>query len=479
MKRLLFLFHTLVLMLLLTACGAGQKNVAQPPQTAQAESIAVPTAEEMPIGSILLSSANELTERSEFIYITPTQIITGKVAQGQAITAHPYNYMESLEQLWVTDIPKEAFEEMCEQLRALRYALLPGEIERPEGREELHGALYTCLRIQESHTKGYFVEGYAAELYHEGFAEICRTVRRNVESLVKKYTAVAAHQKPIASIMLSSRNGYARQSSFTYLTRDHVVQGGMNDYVAIKGDPIANPGAMHMKIADIPSGVFDEICTSLWQMRFDRLPAQITQPEDKAVADDSDYELIVRFEDGTSFTSGGYAACYYLQQFSTIWSYASRQGSLLMAEYEVPEKEIKEISAVIGYSYNEAKAQSGGYGYRLYAFEALYTFSGQTRNTPFDLKSPFLTENLEPKTVSLKVDRSFFRRLCTKLREMDLAALPAVIETDQSDTVTDGNMQYLIIRYADGTEITSQGYRASENNEQFAAIWRLMEQAYE
>ena len=62
---------------------------------------------------------------------------------------------------------------------------------------------------------------------------------------------------------------------------------------------------------------------------------------------------------------------------------------------------------------------------------------------------------------------------------MDLAALPAVIETDQSDTVTDGNMQYLIIRYADGTEITSQGYRASENNEQFAAIWRLMEQAYE
>lgn len=284
-----------------------------------------------------------------------------------------------------------------------------------------------------------------------------------------------SHEKPIASITLSSRNGYARMSGFAYLTPTQVAMGDIHDYTVLEGDPIADPGAWHMTVADIPAGAFDKICAELWALRFDLLPAKVTQPEDRAVADDSNYCITVRFEDGTTFTSEGYAACYYLEDFGTVWSHLQKQAGKLMDKYEVPEKEVREIAAVLCYTYNGLDAASGENGYIFHYYSPLVYLTGQTAVPTAKVVDSDGSINFQ----RLENDwgdgyQEKFNPLIRELRKLSPEKLPEVIEPDSKHVIPDGNTQYIVIYFADGTTVTSSGYCASEYNEQFAAVWDLL-----
>ena len=488
MKRHQLFAILLALTLLLTACGtAGGKNDPSkqntPPQEsvqteplAETTALTVPTAEELPIWSILLSSNNGLSGRGDFVYITPAQIMTGQTTRKDIITGSPLRRMADLEQIQITEIPEGAFETLCAELRALRYDLLPAKIERPEN-VAVEDASDYYLSIRDSWISSYDSGGYAATHYHEGFAEIYETIHRHVDALVKEHTPKAAEIKPIASIMLSSYNGYSQLSSFTYLTPTQMAAGGMSGCTVITGDPIADPGFMHMKVADIPAGIFAELCAGLWALRFDLLPTKITQPEGKAISDASNSYLTIYFEDGTAFTSGGYAAGYFHERFGAVWGYLQAHANALIDEYEVPEKEIKDISAILCYTYQNPVA-SGKSGYTFYHYTYHRLVTGQSAVSPTELVdvayaiTPNRAENGQEKSFSGEFDP-----LVQELRKLTPQTLPEVIEPDPENVIFDGDTQYIVIYFADGTTVTSSGYCASEYNEQFAAVWDLLERA--
>lgn len=488
MKRHQLFAILIALTLLLTACGtAGGKNDPSkqntPPQEsvqteplAETTALTVPTAEELPIWSILLSSNNGLSGRGDFVYITPAQIMTGQTTRKDIITGSPLRRMADLEQIQITEIPEGAFEELCDELRALRYDLLPAKIERPEN-VAVEDASDYYLSIRDSWISSYDSGGYAATHYHEGFAEIYETIHRHVDALVKEHTPKAAEIKPIASIALSSHNGYSGLSGFAYLSPTQVATGGGRRInTIIRSDPTINPGAWHMTVADIPTGAFDKICAELWALRFDLLPAKVTQPKDKGVSDDSNFYLTVRFEDGTAFTSEGYAACYYHERFGAVWSYLTAHSNALMDEYEVPEKEIKEISAVLSYTHPGPVAADGKNDYTFYYFSSIMYLTGQTAVPPHTLADRSgLMDLSQIKNSWNDSYRDKFGPLIRELRKLSPEKLPEVIEPDPENVIFDGDTQYIVIYFADGTTVTSSGYCASEYNEQFAAVWALLE----
>ena len=488
MKRHQLFAIFLALTLLLTACGtAGGKNdpskQSTPPQesvqtepTAGMTALTVPTAEELPVWSILLSSNNGLSGRGDFVYITPAQIMTGQTTRKDIIKGSPLTRMTDLEQIQITEIPEGAFETLCDELRALRYDLLPAKIERPENMAVEDASDY-YLSIRDSWISSYVSEGYAATHYHEGFAEIYETIHRHVDALVKEHTPKAAEIKPIKSIALSSHNGYSGLSSFAYLSPTQVATGGGRRInTIIRSDPIANPGAWHMKVADIPAGLFEELCAELWALRFDLLPAKVTQPKDKGVSDDSNFYLTVHFEDGTTWTSEGYAACYYHERFGAVWSYLAAHSNALINEYEVPEKEIKEISAVLSYTHPGPVAANGENDYTFYHFSSIMYTTGQTAVPPHTLADRSgLMDHSQIKNAWGDSYREKFDPLIRELRKLSPEKLPEVIEPDSKHVIPNGNTQYIVIYFADGTTVTSSGYCASEYNEQFAAVWALLE----
>ncbi len=482
MKRRKFFAALLALTLLLTACGTAEgkkpQETIQAGVSAEMTALSVPSAEELPIRSILLSSANALSGHGDIVYITPTQIMTGRTTHMDIIKKHPINYATDIEQLQITEIPEEAFEELCTDLRALRYDLLPSEITRPADHMGIEDASDYYLSIRDSWSTSYVSEGYAATHYHEGFAQIYETIHRHVDSLVKKYTPEPVKTKPIASIILSSRNGYSQMSSFVYLSPTQAATGGINQYTVIKGDPIANPGYMHMKVADIPAGIFEEICMQLWDLRFDLLPRKVTQPEGKAVADDSDYYLSVSFEDGTAFTSEGYAACYYHERFNTVWGYLRAHANAQIEQYGVPEKEIKEISAILCYTYNGLAAAGGESGYTFCHYTHHMLVTGQSNVPPTELVDAAYAITLNrAKNGQVQSFYGKFDPLVQDLRRLSPHTLPAVIEPDPENIIHDGETQYIVIYFRDGTTVTSEGYCASEYNEQFAAVWDLLQRS--
>ena len=498
MKRHQLFAILLALTLLLTACGtAGEKNDSSKQSTPPQESAqtdphaemptqavssldttaqACPTAKELPIWSILLSSNNGLSGRGDFVYITPAQIMTGQTTRKEIIKGSPLTRMTDLEQVQITEIPEGAFETLCDELRALRYDLLPAKIERPENMAVEDASDY-YLSIRDSWISSCVSEGYAATHYHEGFAEIYETIHRHVDALVKEHTPKAAEIKPIASIALSSHNGYSGLSGFTYLSPTQVATGGMSySATIIRNDPITDPGAWRMEVADIPAGMFEELCTELWALRFDLLPAKITQPKDKAVADDSHYYLTVHFEDGTTWTSEGYAACYYHERFGAVWNYLAAHSNALMDEYEVPEKEIKEISAVLSYTHPGPASADGENEYTFCYFSSIRYTTGQTTVPPHTLVDPHGSLDYS----QIKNDwgdgyRDQFDPLIRELRKLSPEELPEIIEPDPKDVTPDGDTQYIVIYFADGTTVTSAGYCASEYHEHFAAVWELLE----
>lgn len=283
-------------------------------------------------------------------------------------------------------------------------------------------------------------------------------------------TDPTAENKPIASILLASTNGFMARSYFKYLTPTQIAVGSKDGSAVVKGNPIENPGALGMKIADIPDGVFAEICEQLWQMRFDLLPQEIPQPDNMGVEDASNLYMSVCFEDGTVFTSEGYAADFYHEDYDRIWRYLCKQADTLIDQYAVAEKELKEITAVLNYTYNAFSASNGSTGYYFYYYEPDLLITGQTRNTPIDLTNPRKTAHIENQKVTALSGRSF-DGLVADLRKLSVDTLPATIEPDPDNIIYDGDTQYIVVYYADGTTLTSQGYCAGEYNEQFAAVW--------
>lgn len=151
-------------------------------------------------------------------------------------------------------------------------------------------------------------------------------------------TAEATETKLIASVILSYSNGYSARTGFTYLSPTKIAIGEKKGGGIMKGDPIANPDGFQMTVADIPEDVFEELCVQLWELRFDQLPNKITQPDDYYVTDASDMYFCVRFEDGTEFTSSGYAADFYHDGFDAVWHWMYSNATALMDEYGSPEK---------------------------------------------------------------------------------------------------------------------------------------------
>jgi len=489
MKLRKFFAALLALTLLLTACGTvGEEthptqttpsaHAHDPSKTQASETTQNADTEftwpsdltdiDLPITSILLSSANGYSGHGSFIYITPTQIMTGKTTYKNMIKENPLYHTENIEQLRVTVIPQTAFEELCTQLRQMQYNQLPEKIERPE-HEAVRDASDFYLAISNIYSFQFSSEGYAATHYHEGFAKIWETVDHCAESLIKQYALPTPTEiKPIESIMLSSSNAYAGRSSFTYLSPTQIANGDMRTTVVIKGNPFENPGAYHMKVADIPAGLFEKICETLWTLRFDLLPPKIVPTDSMRVMDASDCYLIIRFADGTSFTSEGYAATEYNDAYGQIWSYLYRQADALMKQYEAPEKEVKEITAILNYSYNAFAAQNGALGYHCYYYTPRDIVTWQTKNTPVDLTDPLKTENMEN---PFQTGTRDFHLLIQDLRELKPETLPERIEPDPNNVIFDGDTQCIVIYFADGTTITSTGYCATEYNEQFNAVW--------
>ena len=349
MKRRNLLAALLALTLLLTACetAEGEKDrpeqSTQPPKTAQTDppaettALSVPSAEETVIRYILLSSANDLSGRGDFIYITPTQIMTGQTAHKDIIKGYPISRAADIEQLRITEIPKEAFDRLCAQLRALQYDQIPSEITRPADHPGVEDASNYYLSVKSNYAVLCTVEGYAATHYHDGFAEIDETIRSHAKSMIREYAPPQTETKPIASVILSYSNGYSARTGFTYLSPTKIAIGEKKGGGIMKGDPIANPDGFQMTVTDIPEDVFEELCVQLWTLRFDQLPNKITQPDDYYVTDASDMYFCVRFEDGTEFTSSGYAADVYHDGFYTVRRWMQAHANALMEEYKVPE----------------------------------------------------------------------------------------------------------------------------------------------
>ena len=345
----------LTMTLLLTACGATEETKEQPkqstppPKTAQTASSAettalaastdetathaVPIAEETVIRTILLSSSNELSGHGSFIYITPTQLMIGRTTHKDIIKEYPISRATDLEQLQITEIPKEAFDQLCAELRAQQYDLLPNEIARPADHPEIEDASDYYLSVKSRYAILHTVEGYAATQYHEGFARIYETIHRHVESMIAKYAPPPTETKPIASILLSYSNGFSARTGFTYLSPTHMAVGVKRGGGIMKGDPIANPDGVQMTVAEIPEDVFRTLCAQLWEMRFDQLPREVTPPDGFYITDASDMYFAVRFEDGTEFVSSGYAADVYHEGFYAIRRWLEAHQTALMDEY--------------------------------------------------------------------------------------------------------------------------------------------------
>ena len=188
-----------------------------------------------------------------------------------------------------------------------------------------------------------------------------------------------------------------------------------------------------------------------------------------------DHETV---EDGTTFTSEGYAACYYLEDFGTVWGYLQKQAGKLIDKYEVPEKEVREIAAVLCYTYNGLDAASGENGYTFHYYSPLVYLTGQTAVPTAKLVDSDGSINFQ----RLENDwgdgyQEKFNPLIRELRKLSPEKLPEVIEPDPENVIFDGDTQYIVIYFADGTTVTSSGYCASEYNEQFAAVWALLERA--
>ena len=141
--------------------------------------------------------------------------------------------------------------------------------------------------------------------------------------------------------MSSGRELIARRTARFFKDGDivEIAIGEKKGGWMMKGDPIANPDGFQVTVADIPEGVFEKLCAQLWEMRFDRLPNQVTQPDGYYVTDASDMYFCVRFEDGTEFISSGYAAEVYHNGFYTVRRWIQAHASALMEEYGMPETE--------------------------------------------------------------------------------------------------------------------------------------------
>lgn len=135
----------------------------------------------------------------------------------------------------------------------------------------------------------------------------------------------------------------------------------------------------------------------------------------------------------------------------------------------VPPAEVKPIRAILHYTYNAFAASSAWYGYTFYYYTPTQVVTGQTMKTPIDIGDPLNTPDIVNQTV--QESGTGFQALCEDLWSMRFDLLPDTVEVDYERFIHDGSNQYIIVYFEDGTTFTSEGYCATEYDEQFNAVW--------
>lgn len=144
-------------------------------------------------------------------------------------------------------------------------------------------------------------------------------------SLETSQTVPPAEVKPIRAILNYSYNAFAASSAwygynFYYYTPTQVVTGQTMKTPIDVGDPLNTPDVVNRTAQESGTG-FEALCDDLWAMRFDLLPATVEVDYERFIHDGSNQYIVIYFEDGTTFTSEGYCATEYSEQFNAVWDW--------------------------------------------------------------------------------------------------------------------------------------------------------------
>lgn len=170
---------------------------------------------------------------------------------------------------------------------------------RPEGGEELP-----------------FEEGvdYYSKLYDERLVISYEKVygRRAVPMVERGIKGILYYEYSAHNAALG-KNAY----QFIYMTPTRAVSGKTLKTPIDLKDPSATEGVVDEWVASVSSRNFDHLCIYLYQEEFYLLPENIVGP---SVDDGRDQYLVIYYEDGTTFTTQGYAAEAYNERFDRIYA---------------------------------------------------------------------------------------------------------------------------------------------------------------
>ena len=145
------------------------------------------------------------------------------------------------------------------------------------------------------------------------------------ERLAISYDKIYAEKKPISAILMCRYNAYVASSggngySFNYFTPTEIVWGNTKNTPIDLNDPLGTAGIVNQKEYPNYDGEFSEICAKMHELHYELLPETV-EPEDptRIVMDGSHLYLVFYYEDGTAFTSQGYAADSYNEHFKNVY----------------------------------------------------------------------------------------------------------------------------------------------------------------
>ena len=145
------------------------------------------------------------------------------------------------------------------------------------------------------------------------------------ERLFLSYGRIHTEKKPISAILMCRYNAYVASSggngySFNYFTPTEIVWGYTRNTPIDLNDPLGTEGIVNQENYPNYDGEFSEICAKMQELHYELLPETV-EPQDptRIVMDGSHLYLVFYYEDGTTFTSQGYAADSYNEHFKNVY----------------------------------------------------------------------------------------------------------------------------------------------------------------
>lgn len=129
--------------------------------------------------------------------------------------------------------------------------------------------------------------------------------------------------KPIRAILYYGFHAYMSSSGlngyrFYYNTPEKTVYGETKMTPLDHNDPLNTPGIVNQTVKEADAAAFSALCDELYTLRFDLLPENVPQNEQYAVMDGWRRYIVIYYEDGSVFTSQGYAADSYHAGYKAV-----------------------------------------------------------------------------------------------------------------------------------------------------------------